>query len=428
MSYEDALAEAKENVGAEAIDVIPFRNADSNQQYIAVITDPPKDKTREIPDPNSSEEEKAEFYFTEEYRCAHTQVLHQCYPIKILQKTEGYSPEVLDIDPDSDPDLAAYDSAFDADNIEFVDGKLSTDALTPEPDYRNSLLGVIDVDEDGNKEVYSMFRATPSAGTGLYTIKIRLYDSLTGELYELKGKAEPTSTTVNPHFTGKRPKEEFSTWMHQKADALVLNRANKVKDEEWEQLTEEERQDKEIQEWKGKNGVGFDEGQLNIEEHKGPIPEPPDYQSGCSVDEEAWEWRAYRKGALFGYDKVNDTHFVIWVSKSNYDFITDMVAGKRYLWLGVVKEDGLLVFDKEAQALVVIPVPELKGADLVKGHDYPRVFLQVTGSSLYYKPYWWSSRPLTPVTLPDAINAEDEFESATGCDPRQYGIPPNVVK
>ena len=47
MSYEDALAEANENVGAGTADVIPFRNADSDQQYIVVITDPPKSKTVE---------------------------------------------------------------------------------------------------------------------------------------------------------------------------------------------------------------------------------------------------------------------------------------------------------------------------------------------------------------------------------------------
>ena len=50
MSYDDALKEAKENVGASAIDVIPLRNADSRkQQYIAVITTPPQTDTRHRP-------------------------------------------------------------------------------------------------------------------------------------------------------------------------------------------------------------------------------------------------------------------------------------------------------------------------------------------------------------------------------------------
>jgi hypothetical protein len=57
MSYDDALAEAKENIGASTADVIPFRNADSKQQYIAVIANPPKTETPpKNPYPTSSQE------------------------------------------------------------------------------------------------------------------------------------------------------------------------------------------------------------------------------------------------------------------------------------------------------------------------------------------------------------------------------------
>jgi hypothetical protein len=220
---------------------------------------------------------------------------------------------------------------------------------------------VVDIDEDGNKEVYSMYRSLPGAGTGSYLIKIKLYDSLAAELYELKGSAEPSSTTVNPRFIGARPKEEFSTWMSQKADTLVLfDQGTRAQDEEWEQLTEKERHNKEVRDWIRDNGVGFDEGQLKIKEHEGQIPKSG--ASSCSIDDGDFEWRPHFKGALFGYDKFRDSHYVVWVPKSNYDMVgPSMIAGRQYLWFDLIKDDGLLVFDKGAQALRVIPVPELNG-------------------------------------------------------------------
>lgn len=386
MSHEEALAEAKENVGAKTVDVIPFRNVDSKQQYIAAVIDvPPKSQSSRNSSTQKSESEDnqcVELLWNPNFRC---------YQIKVLQKPEGASPQVVD------PGLVAYDSHFGV--------------ATPE-EYRNSLLGVVDIDEDGNKEVYSKYRVTPSAGTGPYRIKINLYDSLTGESYELKGEAEVTSTSVHPSFTGKRPKEEFSTWMNQQADTLVLfNQGKKAEDEEWEQLTEKERHNKEIRDWLENNGEGFYEGQLQIEEHEGQIPETD--SSSCSADDGQFEWRTYFKGALFSYDKSSDTHYVVWVPEANYEYVGNMVAGKRYLRTDVIKDNGLLAFDKEAQALVVIPVPEVEGAT---GNRIGA--MRVEGSALYTGRYTRDNLLLAPLTLPDSINAEEEFESAANCSSR----------
>jgi hypothetical protein len=44
ISHEEALAVARQNIGADTVDAIPFRNKDSDQQYIAVITETPDDQ------------------------------------------------------------------------------------------------------------------------------------------------------------------------------------------------------------------------------------------------------------------------------------------------------------------------------------------------------------------------------------------------
>jgi hypothetical protein len=420
MSYEDALAEAKENVGASTVDVIPFRNADSSQQFIAVITNPPKSETPPKNPYSTSSKEGSEFFLGEETMCAYTHPSpqHQCYPIKILRKIEGASSEV------ADPGLAAYDTVFDRDK--YVDGKLIGD-FTPEQDYRNSLLGVVDIDEDGNKEVYSMYRSVPGAGSRAYVIKIKLYDSLTEDVYELRGSAEPSSTTANLHYVDKRPKEEFSKWMNQKADTLILfDQGASTRDQEWDQLTEKERHSKEVRDWIRDNGVGFDEGPLTLKEHEGQVPESG--SSSCTINDGVFEWRPFFKGALFGYDKARDTHYVVWVPESNYDMVSpSMVAGKQYLWVDMIKDDGLIVFNKETQALEVVSVPELKGTPTPSSpKNYAHAGLLVQGSSLYRRLGTQDQQPIS-LTLPDTIDAEEEFENAAGCSAQ--GRPPvNLVK
>jgi hypothetical protein len=408
MTHDEALAEANETIGASTVDVIPFRNAaDSDQQYIAVITDPPGAKTLpKNPYPEGSQEAR-EFFLSEETWCAWESpvVIQPCYSIKVLLKTDVTSPEVID------PGLAAFDYATAS--HKYVEGKFVEDR-TSEAAYRKRLLGVVDIDEDGNKEVYSMYRSLSGVGTGTYLVKIWLYDSLTQEVYELKGMEEITSTTINPHFTGKRPIDEFATWMREKADTLNLfNHRNDPYSQE-------------VREWIRNNGAGFDEGQPKIVEHRGQIPESGG-STACYVDDGEFEWRSYFKGALFGYDKSRGVHYIVWVPESNYDWVREIVAGKRYLWFDIIKDEGLLVFDKEAQALAVIPAPELKETapnrpQPIGPQNYAHAFrLMVNGSSLYVQDFD-ASKPggagaITSLSLPNTINVEEEFESAAKCSP-----------
>jgi hypothetical protein len=427
ISYDEALAEAKENVGASAIDVVPFRNADSKQQYIAVVTTPPQTETPprfpDTPDNQKEAEEAYKWHLSEEYNCAYTKTTlspdgpppHQCYPITILRKTEDFSPEIVD------PVLVACDFAFDNDKYRVVEGTVAVGEPTPEEEYRNSLWGVVDLDDDGNKEVYSVYRAHTGAGTGPYMVKVWLYDSLTGEVYELTAEAEVTSATLNPQFTNEPPKESFSAFMYQKADALTwIDQGGEASDEDWQRMTEQERYQHEVRIWLRNHGEGFYEGSVKVEAFEGPPPETGT-TIVCSLVDGDFEWWSYFKGAMFGFDKTKDIHYVLWVPDSNYAWVTSIVAGQRYLWLSRAKDGELLTYNKDAQALVLLPIPELEEtptAPLSPLSESARIDLLLKGSTLYGQ--WMrpgqTSFVKIPLTLPEEINMEEEFESAASCD------------
>jgi hypothetical protein len=98
-----------------------------------------------------------------------------------------------------------------------------------------------------------------------------------------------------------------------------------------------------------------------------------------------------------------------------------MVAGKRYVWLGVGIHEGILAFDKESRALRIVTVPELSkfvsGSTSPSGETYPvRIYgedfraLTVSDRSLYLGN--------TRLTLPAYIKTEDELANATVCNSR----------
>jgi hypothetical protein len=168
------------------------------------------------------------------------------------------------------------------------------------------------------------------------------------------------------------------------------------------------------------SSLGFDEGQPKIEEHKEQIPNSS--SSVCTVDDGTVKWQSQFKGPLFSYDKSKDTHHVVWVPKSNYDWISSLISGEKYLWSDIVKDEGFLVFNKETQALEEVPIPELKdsnpGALRISKKGVARS-LHRDGSSLYIEEQAFDDGKVTsiPLTLPSTINVEEEFKNATKCSP-----------
>lgn len=343
ISYEEAIAVAREVVGADTREAISFRNKDSKLQYIAVIAKAPDEEQL------YTSRERMTIYILEGIRDVYQ-----------IHKT-GMNA----FDPFSSPSPSSEDTL-------------------EKKRYLQSLFGVIDIDNDGNKEIYSIER---EGGSGSYGFWIKVYDSPKKEVYELEASGEYSEPSLSTEISdNSSQKEGLSVWLRQKAKELILY------------YEEENSYDKAVRDWIRSNGKGFYKGKVKIYEFPGKIPESG-ASIGCKVDDGEFIWLSYFKGALFGYNKSRDVYFVVYVPWTAYDWIRSMVSGKQYLWLKEHSEGNrILAFHKRAQTLEVISTPESYVGDL-----------QVKDSTLYLGDI--------RLTLPDYINVEDEFRNAIVSQP-----------
>lgn len=344
ITREEALSAARvTTIGAKTIDAIPFRNRDRDEQYIAVIADDPE----VLPAPPRAK-------------------------VFLLEGSNG----VFQV---RDTKIYAYNRS--------PSRSVNSQEIT-------SSFGVIDIDEDGNKEVYAVYGG---GGSAAYGVTIGVYDSITGEIYSLTYGGEYGSVpNVNLSKNASR-KKGVSTWLSKMASERMDKENGDVKSYV-----------DEIQTWQRNNGKGFYKGQIRIQEFKGQIP-----TSGsilCKVDDGNVEWVSYFKGALFGYDKSQDVHFVVYVPWTVYSAVPSMIAGKQYLWLGITMDNGILALDKKERKLEVITVPELRQ----QLNSTERQAIDNTGNlEIDSKGLYFGN---TLLTLPSSINFETEFKNYAGCE------------
>jgi hypothetical protein len=273
---------------------------------------------------------------------------------------------------------------------------------------------VLDIDGDGNEEVYSVVREG-GMGSG-YTFRIDVYSSLDKRRYWLAAEGEFSSPMLTYDSSANLAQNsQVAGWIQEKARNLTFNKPAEKTTTPDEQV----RLYKEaVEEWLKANGRGFYEGKVDVREYPGNIPSLGSTVA-CSVDDEGFRWLSYFKGALFGYDESHHTYFVVYVPSSEYGWVDRMVAGRRYLWLEVGTHDGILAFDKVSRALKIVPVPELSTfvteTTSQSGQTYPvRIYdedykgLNVSDRSLYLGN--------TRLTLPAYIKSEDELANATVCN------------
>jgi len=167
-----------------------------------------------------------------------------------------------------------------------------------------------------------------------------------------------------------------------------------------------------VQNWLRNNGRGFYEGSIEVRKYKGELPRPE--QIICSVDDDTHRWVSYLKGPVVGYSKAEHAYFVVYVPWSAYGWVSNIIVGARYLWLGVGTNEGILVYDKKVGALKIMPVPGVsdKGYEYTSptGAIYPSSVwggLHVSGSALYEGD--------KRLTLPGYVKAKTEFEDAASC-------------
>ena len=112
-----------------------------------------------------------------------------------------------------------------------------------------------------------------------------------------------------------------------------------------------------MREWHRRNGAGFFRGKLDLFSVSADLTESD--ATHCTIEDPPFRWTTLFKGPVIGYDTRTRASVVVIVPPTSPNWSPTLVAGQRYLWLGMVVADGLVVLDKQAMALDVIPVPDL---------------------------------------------------------------------
>lgn len=341
ISREEALAAAKVTVGANTLDAIPFRNKDTDKQYIAVTTF-----------------EKQEFT-----------VYPALADVILLEGT--------------------------AQIYQVRDTGMQAIVTSDEPTYKGKRFAdieIVDINNDGNKEVFARAGNFGSSG---YTLELQLYDSLTrethfltyggeyGDVPKISDSSSSSSSTVTGWLLRQMEKVQF----FDPSDEAVI--------------------------WEQNNGKGFHEGSMEIYEVQGEID--PRGSVNCEIDDGDYKWISLFKGPVYAYDISRDVHFIVYVPWWVYGHVRSMISGEEYLWMGVAREDGLLVYHKSSRSLEIMPFPELEqllANSGVEGVPDNVGTLQIRDETLYFDGEFGN---LIRLSLPNKINFRQEFGNAVSC-------------
>jgi hypothetical protein len=293
VSDGEALAVAREVVGSSVIKAVPFKDKGSADQFILVVSAEPND-----PDAEPG------------------------MPLRVLEG-RGSIYQV------HGPDLEAFD--------------LFTQSTLPPERYISLLTGIVDVERNGIKQVFAVYRDGGSSG---YSVEVKLYDPLANNLYEVFLSAEDSDTMVtDPKFsTSVSQHKEIRAWLTTTANTFLFPAASVAGS-----------YDHEVAEWRQAQGFDFELGTVRRRELPG---QPPGGASvACQLQDREYEWISIFKGGVFGYDKSRNVHFLLFVPYDEYEWIDEMHASEKYLWMTSHfgddwgKKGQYRIYDKSTQYL-----------------------------------------------------------------------------
>lgn len=262
MTLNEALAVAKINVGADAEYAIPFTNQSKEGQFIAV-----KVKRRTAP---------------------------------------GFSDVVL---------LVGFAGVY---------RKLNTDLVVGPWDTGRSSFGVVDINGDGDMEVYA---AQGNWGNHAYGYQGKILEIRSNETYEFE--VGGSLADIVPHTIAWSDNVQnmsgLLTWI-----VTFARDAHPQHDFP-----------SPIFEWYAANGTDFTEGVATTNMYPG---KPPLVTQNCVIEDtkHLWYLDAYWN-VIYGYEKQTDKFYVVFVTNNPWFWVYDMYLGEQRLWN--VTEYGIFGFD-----------------------------------------------------------------------------------
>lgn len=352
LSESQATAIAKAQLGPEVLKAIPFRNASSDWDYIAVITGTLGDPLVYV---RVTEVNKSAFTLHKEATLYALDAFAQMRWLYIENETER--------------------------NADFMK-------------YLDSIVGVYDIDRDLNKEVFAIQRD----GKYSYRNILQLYDVMKQREYSLEAKGNYLSPRLEYYFDPPSIQHtRIGEWLTTKADSLNLFNPDLYP------------LDNAVMAWLQQNGRANPRGRaVTFEGLQADILKD---MTACYIDEKEYTWFSLLHGPLIGYDKHLKSNFVIFVQDNPLDWIMDMVAGEKFLWLGLRVDNGIVGYDKQSGILQVIQTGGLPELDSRSG-GVQIIPLELQGGLLHTMDRDGFRVPLAP---PPSINPNREFANAKTC-------------
>jgi hypothetical protein len=262
--------------------------------------------------------------------------------------------------------------------------------------------GAVDISGTGHQDI---FVVSHSAGSGASSIDVELYDPETSERYRITWFKTHHVVPPDITYTG-----DFSRKPH--AKQWLRDHAAKVSG--FYRDPSLSRQDRIFHDaqtmWVATHGSGFVQGKIRSDYYRGKIPHLD--EAHCTVDDGDYLWASFFKGPVVGYQKSRNRYFILFVPPTQYHWVTNLLIGKRYIWLevhtAIEKPRGLLVVERDTLQMQVLPVP----VPLEIPEWYVELFLSgnltVENGCLRLNS--------VPVELPETVNPQLEFDNVLIAD------------
>lgn len=271
--------------------------------------------------------------------------------------------------------------------------------------------GFVDIDGNGDCSVYALDASYGSGGGGH---KIQIYSINSNTIgyvwinYQWGRSPGPLEIKVTPGSS----QPAIYDWLRARSEKLISDL----------DLSQDHT---ELGIWEKNHGRGYYYGPVKVHRVPGKLtPSSIGNSVYCRVKDGIILWYSMFKEAVYAYDAKKNSHFLVYAPRDNYDYVTSMVAGRAYLWLGAYVKNiksnkmelSILAYHKKTSKLETIPI------------EVPKRILDTSfytpDSEEYYGAIKLSEKlsskngvlliDNTPIKLPKSIGS-GEFKDAHDC-------------
>jgi hypothetical protein len=269
-------------------------------------------------------------------------------------------------------------------------------------EYLEPLFGVIDVEGDGKREIFSTMR---NAGTGSWDLTVLVYDTSTSRSFSAGISGGRGIFTTEPEFEGSfEAKPLVKRWLAEKINSYTgrKERSSTNIEDVWDA----------IHDWQRNNGRDFTLGKIVTTETR--LFELH-WSSICEIVDGNINWLWLLDGPLLMENKATRRRSVLYVPGDGnmaYRHNVRMISGRDYLWLEFRVQDKIVAINKKQLIAKGFRVAQWKNY-ANKPYDKSLDEKEVTFDLGYREGHLYDGESI--LTILDDLDMRQEFTGAVQC-------------